>query len=86
MEKLLCGIDLGGTKLSVGLVNPGGKILDKIIVYDHSVMNEEAIVEYITLLVRQVISANNLRDSDLEGIGSDFRGTSRYRTVYNNAL
>jgi glucokinase len=79
MEKLLCGVDLGGTKLSVGLVYPDGRILDKIIVYDHILKNEEAIVNYITELVMRVISANNLSESDLEGIGLGFPGHVRYK-------
>ena len=82
MEKILCGVDLGGTKLSVGLVYPDGMILDKIIVYDHVGKNEEAIVNYITQLVRQVISANKIQESDLEGIGIGFPGHVRYRDGY----
>ena len=82
MEKILCGVDLGGTKLSVGLVYPDGTILDKIIVYDHVGKNEEAIVIYITQLVRKVISANKIQESDLEGIGIGFPGHVRYRDGY----
>ena len=82
MEKLLVGVDLGGTKLSVGLVRPDGIILDKIIVYDHAGKDEEFIVNYITQLVRKVISANNLKESDLEGIGAGFPGHIRYRDGY----
>jgi len=82
MEKILCGVDLGGTKLSVGLVYPDGRILDKIIVYDHVGKNEDAVVNYITQLVRQVISSNSLHESDLEGIGIGFPGHVRYRDGY----
>ena len=82
MEKLLCGVDLGGTKLSVGLIYPDGRILDKIIVYDHAGMDEESIVNYITQLIKQVISSNNLNESDLEGIGVGFPGHVRYRDGY----
>jgi glucokinase len=79
MEKLLCGVDLGGTKLSVGLVYPDGRILDKVIVYDHPGKKEEAVVEQITQLIRQLISANSLKESDLLGIGMGFPGHVRYR-------
>jgi glucokinase len=82
MEKLLCGVDLGGTKLSVGLIYPDGRIMDKIVVYDHSVMNEEAIVNYITQLVKQIISSAGLKESDTEGIGIGFPGHVRYRDGY----
>ena len=79
MKKLLCGVDLGGTKLSVGLVHPDGKILDKITVYDHINKNEHLVVEQITLLIRQLLSANRLDESDIEGIGIGFAGHARYK-------
>lgn len=82
MEKLLCGVDLGGTKLSVGLIYPDGRILDKILVYDHAVMDEESIVNYITQLIKQVTASNNLNESDLKGIGVGFPGHVRYRDGY----
>jgi len=82
MEKLLCGVDLGGTKLSVGLLNTEGIITDKIVVYDHVGKDEMATVDYITQLVRRVISTNNLSESDLLGIGVGFPGHVRYRDGY----
>jgi glucokinase len=82
MEKLLCGVDLGGTKLSVGLVRPSGEILDKIVVYDHVGKEDEFIVNYITQLVRKIILANGLEESDLTGIGVGFPGHVRYRDGY----
>lgn len=82
MEKILCGVVLGGTKLSLGLVYPDGRILDKTTVYDHTVKNEQEIVDYIAVLIQQLISANNLREEDLEGIGVGFPGHIRYRDGY----
>jgi glucokinase len=79
MEKLLCGVDLGGTKLSVGLVYPDGKIKDKITVYDHVGKKEEAIVCQITELIHQLLLSNNLNESDLRGIGMGFPGHVRYK-------
>jgi glucokinase len=79
MEKLLCGVDLGGTKLSVGLINRDGRIHDKITIYDHVLKSEIMVVEQITLLIRQLLSSNGLTESDLEGIGIGFPGHVRYR-------
>lgn len=79
MEKILCGVDLGGTKLSAGLVHPDGRILAKSVVYDHTSLDEEGIVNYITLIVRQLVSANGFAEQDLEGIGIGFPGHVRYR-------
>lgn len=82
MEKILCGVDLGGTKLSVGLVHPDGRILAKSVVYDHVALDEDGIVNYITLIIRQLISSNGINETDLEGIGVGFPGHVRYRDGY----
>jgi glucokinase len=79
MEKLLCGVDLGGTKLSVGLINVDGRIHDKLTVYDHVGKNEIMIVDQIIRLIRQLISQNELSESDLRGIGMGFPGHVRYK-------
>ena len=79
MEKLLCGVDIGGTKLSVGLVNTEGKIHDKITVYDHKGKDEKMVVDQIISLIRQLIAQNGLEESDLLGIGIGFPGHVRYR-------
>jgi len=79
MEKLLCGVDLGGTKLSVGLVSTKGKIHDKLTVYDHSGKDEIGIVNQIVGLINQLIVQNELSESDLLGIGMGFPGHVRYR-------
>jgi glucokinase len=79
MEKLLCGVDLGGTKLSVGLVSADGIIHDKITVYDHVGKNETVVVDQITRLIRQLMSGNMLAESDLKGIGIGFPGHVRFK-------
>jgi glucokinase len=79
MEKFLCGVDLGGTKLSVGLIHPDGIIHDKVTVYDHVNKNENMVVEQITGLIRQIISVNGLHETDLQGIGIGFPGHVRYK-------
>jgi glucokinase len=79
MEKFLCGVDLGGTKLSVGLVGTTGRIHDKITVYDHAGKSEAMIVDQIIGLIRQLISQNEISESDLKGIGMGFPGHVRYR-------
>jgi glucokinase len=79
MEKFLCGVDIGGTKLSVGLLHPDGRILDKITVYDHVNKSENMVADQITMLIRQLISANKISESDLRGIGIGFPGHVRYK-------
>jgi glucokinase len=82
MEKFLCGVDLGGTKLSVGIIYPDGKILDKVVVYNHVGKDETMVVKQITELILHLISLNGLKESDLKGIGIGFAGHVRFKDGY----
>lgn len=79
MEKLLVGVDLGGTKLSIGLITPDGKVRDKVTVYDHRGKEELIIVDQISSLIRQLLSKNNLTENEIRGIGMGFPGHVRYK-------
>lgn len=78
METILCGVDLGGTKLSAGLFNLQGQLIDKRVVYDHVNKHEDMIVEQIALLVKTLLKRNNLEEHELKGIGVVFPGHIRY--------
>jgi glucokinase len=77
MEKLLCGIDLGGTKLSVGLVTPDGILVDEIRTYDHVDKDEDSIVRIMIGLVNSLLERNNLEEDNLLGVGVVFPGHIR---------
>ena len=79
MSSLLCGVDLGGTKLSVGLVKETGEVLDQVTVYDHSKKAPDLILEEIANLVRQLLANHGLGEKDLRGIGVATAGHLRYR-------
>ncbi|PIE35676.1 hypothetical protein CSA56_03220 [candidate division KSB3 bacterium] len=79
MEKLLCGVDLGGTKLALVLTNEGGQIQDKLVVYDHATKSDGDITDYICDLLEKLLLRNEVSDADLEGIGVCFPGHVRYR-------
>jgi len=74
MEKLLCGVDLGGTKLSAGLVRIDGTLVDSLITYDHANKNENGIIDDIADLVKKLLDKNNLTEDNLLGIGVGFPG------------
>jgi len=74
MDKLFCGVDLGGTKLSAGLVTTDGTLIDTLLTYDHVNKDEEGIIEEIVSLVNQLLDRNNLAENDLLGIGVGFPG------------
>lgn len=79
MSKLLCGVDIGGTKCSIALVNEKGEILDKIYTCAHIDKNDEGRVEMIVENINEIIKRNDLQESDLRGIGMGCAGHIRFR-------
>ena len=78
METILCGVDLGGTKLAAGLFDLNGNLIDKTTVYDHANKHEEMIVEQIALLVKSLLKRNEFDEDELKGIGVGFPGHIRF--------
>jgi glucokinase len=78
-EELLGSVDLGGTKLSVGLVRQDGRVLDKVVAYDHNRKTEPQLVGQICGLVRGLLAARGLSERDLLGVGMGFAGHVRFR-------
>lgn len=79
MEKVLCGVDLGGTKCSLALIDSRGKILDKIYTCDHVDKGDEGRVLMVVEHIKDLISRNGLKESDLPGIGIGCAGHIRFR-------
>lgn len=80
MEKLLCGVDLGGTKLAVVLMDEGGTIRDERVVYNHRELPDQELADYMCELVQDLLARNHLSDADLRGIGVGFPGHLRYQS------
>lgn len=78
MKNILCGVDIGGTKLSVALVNCDGKLIDKIVVLDHIEKGRD-MVQYIVELIQILLHNQNINKENLEGIGMCFAGHINYR-------
>jgi glucokinase len=79
MNKLLCGVDIGGTKLSTALITETGEIIDKCIECDHVDKPECLMVDQITYTINRLIRHNGLQESDLLGIGIGCAGHIRFR-------
>jgi glucokinase len=79
LEKLFCGIDLGGTKLAGGLMRADGELLDKEVVFDHAGKDEIAVVGRMHDVVDTLLSRQGKKVEDLEGIGVGFAGHLRFR-------
>ncbi len=79
MEKLLCGVDLGGTKLSVGLFSLEGEQVDKLETKDHADKDNDGITEDVIRSVKKVLSKNGKTDADLLGIGIGVAAHVRFK-------
>ena len=77
-EKLLCGVDLGGTKLSVGLVALDGDLVDKVVAYDHTKNNEAGLCAQIRDMVNQLLTRHRIEERRLRGVGIGFAGHLRF--------
>jgi len=79
MDKILCGVDIGGTKCSIALINEKGEILDKIYTCAHVDKSEDGLVKMLVENVKEIIQRNALQESDLPGIGMGCAGHIRFR-------
>ncbi len=74
MKDILCGVDLGGTKLALGLVGENGVVIDKTVVYDHCTKNEHEIILQIRDIIKNLLKTNAIEEKNLLGIGVLFPG------------
>ena len=79
MASILCGVDLGGTKLGIGLVTEGGDILDQGTWHDHVTRRPDDLMDDIALRVRDLLKRNGFGVGDLRGIGVGTAGHLRFR-------
>ncbi|MEI6874600.1 MAG: ROK family protein [Spirochaetota bacterium] len=79
MDSILCGVDLGGTKLGVGLVSESGQVIEETLVYDHVSKTPDAIMDEIAGLIRALLRKHGVDESRLRGIGVGTAGHLRHR-------
>lgn len=77
MGKISCGIDIGGTKLAIGLVRTDGSLLDIETMHDHVDKEELQVIEDMARIVEKLLQRNSLKESDLQGIGVTYPGHIR---------
>src|SRR5512133_191453 len=78
MGNILCGVDIGGTKLSVALITAEGRIIDECFDCDHVEKSECGLTDQIKYNIRLMLKRNNLTESDLCGIGIGCAGHIRF--------
>ncbi len=79
MGKLLCGVDLGGTKLSVGLFTREGEQVDKLETKEHAQKDNDGITADVIGSVKKILSKNGKTDADLLGIGIGVAAHIRFK-------
>ena len=79
MSKVLCGVDIGGTKCSIALIDNEGTILDKIYTCAHVEEKEDGMVRMIADHVKELLHRNQVPESDLPGLGVGCAGHIRHR-------
>lgn len=79
MKKILCGVDIGGTKLSTALIRQDGELIDKCIDCDHIDKPEAQLVDQIVANINRLVRDNGFQESDLLGIGIGCAGHIRFR-------
>ena len=78
-EKLICGVDLGGTKLSVALFKTDGSLVDKETVHDHADKQWDDIVKAIGDLVKLLMERQSASPDDVLGIGVALAGHIHFK-------
>ena len=79
MKKILCGVDIGGTKCAIVIADDKGTIVDKINTCAHIDYNEEGLVKLVAEQIKELIQRNNLKETDVQGIGVGCAGHIRFR-------
>jgi glucokinase len=79
MKNILCGVDIGGTKLSIALVTTEGKIIDRCLDCDHVSKTECGLIDQVKSNINKLLGRNNLQESDLLGIGIGCAGHIRFK-------
>jgi len=79
MPEVLCGVDIGGTKCSIALIDKQGKILDKIYTCAHVEEEEEdGMVRMVAGHVKELLQRNQLKPTDIPALGVGCAGHIRF--------
>ena len=78
MGKILCGVDLGGTKLAAALFEQDGTLIAKELVYDHRKDSCDEVVLVIVELLTKLFKENGVDTDRIAGIGTALAGHILY--------
>ncbi|SHJ94307.1 ROK family protein [Tepidibacter formicigenes] len=69
MTDLYCAIDLGGTKINIGIMTKNGEVLDDIKILTEVEKGPENAIKNIKNAIYELLKKLNLKKEDLKGIG-----------------
>ncbi len=72
------GVDLGGTKLAVGVVDSKGRIVGEAVTYDHKCLAEEAVLDCMERNIDAALSKAGSSRAEVKGVGVLFPGHIRW--------
>ncbi|MCC8180471.1 MAG: ROK family protein [Planctomycetes bacterium] len=79
MDQLLCGIDIGGTKLAAGLVTPDGVVRHFNTTNAHADTDEAGVMDIVAQQVRSLCDKAGIAVTDLPGVSVGMAGHMRSR-------
>ncbi|HUI70923.1 MAG TPA: ROK family protein [Spirochaetia bacterium] len=79
MDSVLCGVDIGGTKLGLGIVSTDGRVLAEETIYDHVRKTPDQVVADIAANVPNLLGRVGLPMAALRGVGVGTAGHLRYK-------
>jgi glucokinase len=65
----LCGVDLGGTKMSAGIFTPDGTPVASRKVTDHAGADNDGMTDRVAEIVQDLLAETGIRDDQLRAIG-----------------
>jgi glucokinase len=73
-RRFCIGVDLGGTKLAVGVVDSAGKIAGEAVTYDHKSLEAEEVLALIERNIDAALDAAGSDRAEVRGVGLLFPG------------
>jgi len=75
MSKYVIGVDVGGTNIKLGLVDPSRNVIDRTnLVTQHFIRDRKKLIDAIAAQIAGIIEKNGLTRKDIQGIGIGLPG------------
>lgn len=87
MKRFVLSVDVGGTNIKIGLVDAKGRVIFRTGLFTRTfVRNKRLLIEAIVVRLREIITLNRLKKSDILGIGIGLPGLIDFKKGIVNTL